>query len=251
MQSAIAPRITTLTHSTIGQKAIVALTGMILWGYTIVHTIGNLQLFAGPEIMNGYAEQIHAMPAVLWGVRVLLLVCLTLHVWMIVRLASRNSEARPIAYKKRRNLKTNPAAIYMLVSGVVLFGFIIFHLMHLTIGNTNLPFDRENVYNNLVLGFRNPWVAGGYLICQLMLAGHLFHGARSLFQSIGVSHPKYDKLKNSAAMLLVAVVIGGNLLIPAAIVLRQVPDETEWVDGKRAFKMGDVDPNAAGAEETH
>lgn len=213
----------TLTRSTVGQKAIVAVTGVILFGFVIGHLAGNLILFAGPEAYNHYAAALKGNPPLLWGTRLTLLVSVVLHISLTMQLARRNATARPQGYRKaRKDLVTTYAARTMVLSGPILLAYIIFHIAHFTAPGVNFghmsdPFDAHNVYENAVLGFRVWWVSAIYIFANAMLGLHLFHGGWSAAQSIGLQSPKYDALKKNFAIGLALFVTCGNIAIPICV----------------------------------
>ena len=223
MQRALA-----LTQTTVGKKALVAVTGAILFGFVIGHLAGNLILLAGPDAYNTYAAGLKGNPPLLWGVRIVLLVSVVVHVAMTMQLARRNAAARPTPYKKpRQDLVTTYAARTMVLSGPLLFAFIAFHIAHFTAPGLSLggEFDPQNVYMNVVHGFRVPWVSAIYIFANILLGLHLYHGGWSLFQSLGANHPKYNRLRKGAAVALALVVAGGNVFIPLAVMGRLIDIE--------------------------
>jgi succinate dehydrogenase / fumarate reductase cytochrome b subunit len=208
-----------LLHQTsVGKKAIVAVTGVVMFGFLVGHMAGNLQVFLGPEKINAYAAFLKGSLPLLWGTRVLLLASVAAHIYYSLVLASEAGSARPRAYAKRENNVTNLAAISMKLSGPTVAIFIIYHLLHLTAGYSPTGAHSEtNVYANVVGSFQIPWLAGLYIVAQLLLGVHLFHGAWSFFQTLGLSHPRYDAFRRTFAVGLTVLIVGGNISIPAAI----------------------------------
>ncbi len=218
MQRALA-----LTQTTVGKKALVAVTGAILFGFVIGHLAGNLLLLVGPEAYNAYAVGLKSNLPLLWGVRITLLVSLVTHVALTIQLAGRNASARPTAYKKpRQDLITTYAARTMVLSGPLLFAYILFHIAHFTAPGLSLggSFDPDNVYMNVVHGFRVPLVSAIYIFANILLGLHLYHGGWSLFQSLGANHPKYNRLRRSGAIGLALLISAGNVFIPIAVMAR-------------------------------
>lgn len=213
----------TLTRSTVGQKVIIAVTGVILFGFVIGHLLGNLLLFAGPEAYNAYAEALKGNPPLLWGTRITLLVSVVLHVSLTMQLARRNAVARRDGYRKpRKDLVTTYAARTMAISGPLLLAYIVFHIAHFTAPGINFghmqdPFDPHDVYSNAVLGFRVWWVSAIYIFANFLLGLHLFHGGWSAAQSMGLQSPKWDALKKNFAIGLALFVACGNIAIPIAV----------------------------------
>ena len=211
-------------EASIGKKAVMAVTGVILFGYVVGHLLGNLQIYSPDhELINRYAAFLHdpSRAGLLWGVRVLLLAAVVLHITASVQLWALKREARPIGYVKKDDVPTAYAARTMMWSGPILAAFIIFHILHLTAGSV-LPLEelgpnQPNVRANVVNGFQQPVVAGFYIFAMVLLAMHLYHGLWSMFQSIGIGNPRFlPGLKRVAAIC--AILIGaGNISIPLAV----------------------------------
>jgi succinate dehydrogenase / fumarate reductase cytochrome b subunit len=210
----------------IGKKVIMAITGLILFGYVIGHLLGNLQIYAtDPEQINRYAAFLHSPANVipLWVIRALLLGAVILHITAAVQLWMQNRTARPEGYRKTTDVPTAYAARTMKWSGFIVGAFIVFHILHLTAGVIpGLPADElgvnaPNVRANLVHGFSNPLVSGFYILAMILLCMHLYHGLYSMFQSLGFSHPKYTpKIKKGAAAVAI-LIAAGNISIPLAV----------------------------------
>jgi succinate dehydrogenase / fumarate reductase, cytochrome b subunit len=207
----------TFYGTTIGKKVAMAVSGLVVVGWLVLHMLGNITIFAGREAVNKYAAILADNPPLLWGQRVVTLVAIAVHIHAAFSLVTRNAGARPVAYKQRKDLATNYAALTMRYGGFTLLAYILYHLAHLTLGVSGNPFVKGDVYNNLVLGFQNPAVAGFYVLAQCALAMHLFHGIWSLTQTLGMEHPKYNALRKQAAAGLTAVIVGGFLAIPIAV----------------------------------
>jgi len=209
-------RVTRFYESTIGKKAIMAVTGLILFGFLIAHMLGNLQIFLGAEVMDHYAETLHGNPALLWTVRIVLLISVLLHIWASVQLSMIKREARPTAYVKRFNVSSSWASRSMMLSGPVVAAFVIFHLLHLTTGTIHPQFVPLHAYENLVNGFLIPF-ALAYIVAMVLVGFHLSHGIWSLFQSLGLSHPRYTPLIKKFAAIFSWVLIAGFLSVPIAV----------------------------------
>ncbi|MBW2223059.1 MAG: succinate dehydrogenase cytochrome b subunit [Deltaproteobacteria bacterium] len=206
-------RALTLHQTTIGKKVIMALSGVIIVGFTIGHFLGNLNLYLGPEAMNGYAEKLQSLPPLVWGTRLVLLFAVAAHIWAAVSLWARNLKARGSRYEKRKDLATDYAARTMYWSGPILFLFVVFHLLHFTI----LPAHPGDVYRNVVEGFQTPAIAGVYIAGNVALGFHIFHGIFSAFQTLGASHPRYDTYRRDAAIAISATITIGNLSFPISV----------------------------------
>ncbi len=206
-----------LYQTTLGKKAVMAVTGFILFGFVVGHLIGNLQIFLPPEKINHYAELLRSAPALLWGARITLLVSVILHVTASVQLWQLQREARPVGYAKKTNMNSTYASRTMLWSGPIIGAFIVYHLLHFTLGSVHPNFDPHNVYNNVIIGFQQVPVALFYIVAMAMLCTHLYHGLWSMFQTLGVSHPRYTPLlKKFAAVFAFSIAIG-NISIPVAV----------------------------------
>lgn len=218
----------TLVSSTIGKKVVMGVTGLIMVGWLTLHMAGNLIVFSGPEAFNHYAHFIQSgfgiEPALLWLMRAFMLAAIGLHIWAAIGLSSRNAGARPVAYQGGFKLRaTNYAARFMLIGGIVLLLFIVFHLLHLTTGSLEGivepdDFAKKRAYRNVTLGLANPATASVYILANLALAAHLVHGVWSGFQTLGLNHPKYETLKRTLTVLFPLLISGGNILIAVAIV---------------------------------
>jgi succinate dehydrogenase cytochrome b subunit len=210
-------RITRFYDSTIGKKAVMAISGLILFGYLIAHMLGNLQFFLGRTVLNHYAETLHANPPLLWTVRILLLFSAVLHIWASIELAVLKNQARPIGYVKRGNVQASLASRTMMWSGPVVLAFIIFHLLHLTTGTVHPQFVPLNAYDNLINGLRVAPVALFYIVSMILVGMHLSHGIWSMFQSLGFSHPKYTPLIKKFAAVFSWLLIAGFISIPLVV----------------------------------
>src|SRR5215831_2326374 len=158
-------RVARFYESTIGKKAIMAVTGLILFGYLIAHMLGNLQIFLGPTIMDHYAETLHGNPPLLWTARIVLLISVVLHIWASIQLTMIKKEARPVAYVKRANVSSSWASRSMMLSGPIIAAFVVFHLLHLTTGTIHPQFVPLHAYENLVNGFLIPF-AIAYIVAM-------------------------------------------------------------------------------------
>lgn len=215
-------------RSSVGKKWTMAVTGIVWMGYVLFHMIGNLKLYISAEEVNKYAEWLRefpepALPAgtFLWLARLGLLVTLLLHVHAAYALTVINYRARPraIRYESRRDyLVANYASRTMRWTGVIVLAFIAYHLTHLTWGWTHPDFIEGDVSHNLIAGFQSWPVALTYIGANIALGFHLFHGAWSLFQSVGVNHPRFNEWRRIFAAVFTAVVLIGNLSFPILIV---------------------------------
>ena len=208
-------------QSTNGQKAVMAVTGAILFLFVIFHMIGNLQVFEGPEQLNFYGSALRRFPEALWAARFVLLFAVILHIWSSIKLAVRKTSARPVGYASRQNTISSYASRTMYWSGPILLAFIIYHLLHLTVGYVHPggPFVEGDVYHNLIAGFQVWYVSLWYIFSMILLGLHIRHGAWSMFQSLGLNHPRHTPILNKAAAALAVIIVVGYISIPISILL--------------------------------
>jgi succinate dehydrogenase / fumarate reductase cytochrome b subunit len=217
MGSAVVPQ--QFYSSTTGKKAAMAVSGCILFLFVVGHLIGNLQIYEGPEKLNRYAALLRSMPALLWGVRTVLLAMVLLHTWSSVQLAGRNIAARPVGYRMKKATGSSYASRTMYWSGPIILAFVIYHLLDFTFGRVNPHFQPGNVYGNVVASFQLIPVAVFYIVAMLLLCLHLYHGLWSMFQSLGIAHPRYTPMLRKGAAVLATLIAAGNISIPLAVLL--------------------------------
>ena len=194
-----------------------ALTGVILTGFVLVHMTGNLLLYLGPEAINAYGEMLQSKPAVVWAARAVLLGSVLLHIWAAATLTLANLSARPVGYRKTAYEASTYASRTMRWGGPLLALFIVYHLLHFTVGSVHPDFVRGDVYHNVVIGFQNPLVAFFYALSMVALSLHLFHGITSMLQTVGLSHPRYNGLRSVIGTAYAAIVTVGNLSFPLSV----------------------------------
>ena len=220
-----------LIETSIGKKAIAALTGVAIYSFALVHALGNLQVFLGREHYNENAAFLQSMPKLVWATRIGLLLALITHIAMVVQIAVGASKARPTRYrseatKSEENFLQATARKMMLLSGLVVFAYITFHILHLTMGVVpSVFYEHGMVFENLVYGMRNPFIAGFYVFSNLLLGLHLFHGAVAIFQTLGLKHPQWDARSKPLALLITAVITCTNVVIPIASLTHLVGGE--------------------------
>jgi succinate dehydrogenase / fumarate reductase cytochrome b subunit len=224
-------RALTLYQTGIGKKAVMAVSGAMLVGFLIAHLLGNLQVFLGPEVLNGYAASLRKIPALLWVARIGLIGAVVAHIWSAVQLIGQNSDARPVEYKVVTPNASTYASRTMRWSGPIVALFIGYHLAHLTFGvgyAAEHPYSHHNVYNNLVYSFRQPVLALVYIVANILVAMHLRHGVWSALQTLGANHRKYNALRERASMAIAGLILLGNVGIPLGILLGAIEptDET-------------------------
>ena len=174
-----------LFNSVVGRKIVMAVTGVILTCFVLGHMVGNLQIFLGPERINAYGRFLHANMELLWPVRIVLLLSVSLHV--------------------------------LVWSGPIVAAFIVYHLLHFTTGTAHPNFIEGDVYHNVITGFQVPAAALFYIVANILLAMHLYHGAWSMFQTLGVNHPRYTPWLKGGAKVFGVVIGLGNCSIPLAV----------------------------------
>ena len=210
----------TLTSS-VALKLGMALTGLVLVGFVCAHLAGNLLLYLGPEVLNAYAQNLHDAPYLLWPARVILLTCLLVHLGCAITLQRRNRKAAG-HYVKRNYRTASFSSRTMLLTGVVVLLFVLYHLAHFTLRITDARFARlghTDVYQMLVLGFQNPAVVFFYLLAMLFLGLHLQHGLSSLLQTLGLNGHRYNRLLSRGGNTLAWVLAFCNMSLPLSIYL--------------------------------
>ena len=207
-----------LYQAYIGKKFVMVLTGVILFGYLVGHLLGNLQAFLGPERMDAYAAFLHSMPNVLWLVRALLLVSVVAHIVASIQLTALKRKARPQGYVKKEAIGSSYASRTMMWSGPIIAAFVVFHILDVTTGVTNTAQYRElHAYENLVYSFRRIPVSIAYIFAMVALSMHLYHGLWSMFQSVGISHPRYTPVIKRLAMWVAILLAAGFISIPISV----------------------------------
>lgn len=228
----------TLYRSSIGKKVVMAVTGIFLVSFLIIHMYGNTKMFYGPEVFNAYAAGLRDFghpvlghEHLLWVMRILLLASIAGHIWSAFALTAQSQKsayANGVSKIKRygqKQRRTGYAAYTMRFGGVVIFLFIIFHLLNFTLGVAGYKpgeFIPEhngvyNAYNNVVVGFQHPLVSGFYILAMIFLGLHLFHGIWSAFQTLGLNNEKYTSTWRGIAILVTAIIILPNIFFPIAV----------------------------------
>lgn len=205
--------------SAVGKKTVMAVTGAIGLGYLIAHVIGNLLVFRGAAKIDAYASFLKSNLGLLWTARAILLVAVIAHIVAAYQLARISQKSRPIGYKRWRPVGSDFASRTMRWTGPIVGIFIVYHLLHFTSGTVHPDFHEGQVYHNVTAGFRVWYVSAFYIVAMLALFGHLHHGAWSMFQSLGLNHPRYNKLVRTLATIITIVVVVGFISIPVAVLL--------------------------------
>ena len=219
--------ISAFCHSSVGRKTIVAVTGMILILFVVGHLLGNLQIYLGPEWINGYSQHLRDLGPLLWMIRAFLLASVILHIYFTILLAIENRRARPEAYRNRNYVKASWASRHMVVSGLVVLAFIIFHLLHFTARKFNPqfpllkldPLNRYDVYSMMVYGFQNVYVSVFYVVGLFLLTLHLTHGSSSFFQSLGFNNERLTPKLAIGGRIFAWLLFVGYTSIPLAVLL--------------------------------
>ena len=211
-------------RSSIGAKHVMAVTGLVLFLFAIVHMLGHLQMFGGQEIYNRYAHFLQDLWEVKWPVRAALLVFLVMHIVTGISLVAKNRAARPVAYAMYKPVLSSSVGRAMAWTGLVVFAFLAFHILHFTLGQVQPgyfhvmdPKDRWDAYSMFVHGFHSPAIYAVYLVGIALLAMHLGHGAASWLQSLGLRHPKYPTDRLGPALAVVLFV--GYMIPPTAVLV--------------------------------
>lgn len=211
-------------RSAIGKKWAMAVSGIVLLGYVLVHMIGNLKMYLGPTELDRYAEWLREFgepffprTVFLWILRTALIAAFAIHIHAAYSLTLMNQRARQRYKSPRDYIAADFASRTMRWTGVIVGLFLVFHLMDLTWGTTNPDFVRGNVYANLVASFERVPVAVVYIVANLALGLHIYHGAWSMFQSLGINSPRWNPARRWFAEIFAAVIVIGNVSFPVMV----------------------------------
>lgn len=220
---------TRLFNSSLGKKYIMAGSGFALFLFVIAHLAGNLQIFLGPEAINRYGHFLQTNMEIVWPARIGLLVLIGLHIWSAIRLSAENKAARPVAYGNYNPTVASYASRTMLMSGLIIFCFIVYHLLHFTVQVQSINFTgqsfvsledpehRHDIYRMMVLGFRNVGVSLFYIIGIGLLSLHLSHGVSAMFQSLGWRRTPYRQMLDRISVFVSVLIFVGYVSIPISI----------------------------------
>jgi succinate dehydrogenase / fumarate reductase, cytochrome b subunit len=219
------PPVIRFYRSAVGKKWVMAVTGVILMGFVVTHLIGNLKFYLSKEEINLYGEALRDIPGhllprtfLLWTIRSVLFLAFVLHLHSAYSLTVINKKARPQGYQSKRDyVAADFASRTMRWTGIIVLLYVVFHLMDLTWGNANAQFVRGDPYNNLVYSLQRPVVAAVYIVANIALAFHLYHGAWSMFQSMGINNPRINKLRRMFATAFAGLILVGNLSFPILV----------------------------------
>jgi succinate dehydrogenase / fumarate reductase, cytochrome b subunit len=231
-------------RSAVGKKWVMALTGIAIMGFVFFHALGNLKVYMGAQDFNHYGEWLRTLlvpflprTIALWLMRAGLVTALVLHIHAAYGLTRMNARARAGGYQQQREWQAaNAASRSMRWTGVIIGLFILFHLADLTWGTVNPDFVRGDVYRNFVATFSRPPVAIIYIVANVALGLHLFHGAWSMFQSLGLNNPRWNSWRRSFALGFAALITAMNVMFPISVMTGQVSAD----DNPDCVKQGDV-----------
>lgn len=235
--------------TTVGRKAITAITGFLLTGFVVVHLIGNLKVLAGQDAINGYAHFLKDLGPLLWVARGGLLTLFAVHIYLALTLALKSRAARSVPYQNPVTIQASPASLTMPWTGLAILAFALFHLAHFTFGwiGTTVAYNRQgalveanylslldaqgrpDVYSMVVAGFREPLVAGMYVVAMALLFVHLSHGIASAFQTLGLNTPRLQPFVTRLSQGLAFVIAAGNIGIVVAVWTGLVPEVVKMV----------------------
>ncbi len=212
-------RLGALWNGLVGQKALMAATGIVLFAFVLGHMLGNLQAFEGRVALNRYAAFLRVEPPLLWTVRIVLLAAVLVHAIAGIQLWLARRGARPVGYRQYEPQVSTPASRTMIWSGFLILGFVVYHLLDLTFGVANPDFRRGDVFHNLVASLGRAVAAIFYVVAVAGLGVHLWHGLWSMFQSLGFSGRAFAPGLRRAAAVLATVLAVGFAAVPLAVLL--------------------------------
>jgi succinate dehydrogenase / fumarate reductase cytochrome b subunit len=214
-------------HSSVAKKIIAAISGIILILFVIGHLLGNLQIFLGPDWINGYSQHLRDLGPILWIIRIFLLTTVIVHIYVTIRLAIDNRRARPEAYIDKQHVKATFASRHMVMSGLIVLAFIIYHIAHFTVRVTDRrfallkadPLNHYDVFSMMVYGFQSIYVSSFYVLGLFLLALHLSHGSSSFFQSLGLNNKTLTPRLAFGGRVFAWLLFLGYTSIPIAVLL--------------------------------
>jgi len=214
----------TLYRSSVGKKALMAVSGILLAGFVLAHMLGNLKMFQGPEAMDGYAVFLKELGypvlpeyGVLWIARIALLAAVGIHALAAFQLWKKSRAARGAAYRKEDSQVFSYASRTMRWGGVIILLFVVYHILHFTTGTVHSDFEYASVYRNVVIGFQSVPVSLFYLVAVGALALHLYHGLWSVFSTLGVQNPRVTRLRRPLATGLSILLFVGYAAVPVGV----------------------------------
>lgn len=210
--------------SSVGRKILMALTGVLMFFFIIIHVVGNSTIYLG--WLNAYAEHLHALPPLVWAFRLVMLTLFVLHVFYGIQLTLENNSAKPVAYAVKNNLRATFASKNMIWTGVIIAVFLVYHLLHFTLHVTNPDISsgvdalgRPDVFHMVVFSFQKVGIVAIYVVAMIALALHLSHGIQSFFQTLGLNTQDLLQSFVKAAAIIAAVLFIGYVSIPIVILI--------------------------------
>lgn len=226
--------VTNVFGSSLGKKYIMAVSGCVLFLFVVAHLLGNLQVFLGPEAINRYGHFLQSNLEIIWPARIFLLLMVTLHIWSAAKLSRENKDARAVPYANWNPTVATYASRTMLMSGLIVLAFIIYHLLDFTVMVKAVNFTgqdftahpefydaqgRHDIFKMMVVGFNNGWVSAFYVFSIGLLCLHLSHGVSAMFQSLGWRNETYRPFLDKLAQVAAWLIFLGYVSIPIAILL--------------------------------
>jgi succinate dehydrogenase / fumarate reductase, cytochrome b subunit len=211
-------------RSLVGQKMLMALSGVVLLGYLVLHMLGNLKVFQGPEHFNAYAENLRLLGApllgrgqALWVVRIVLLIAVGAHIWSAVAVTRASWRARPTGYHRLALVETTYAARTIRWGAVIIVVYVVYHLLDFTFGRVNPGFVPGDVYRNVIASFRVAPIAVAYVIANIVVGLHVYHGVWSGAQTLGLNRAPSDRWRRRGAAGFAVLLTAGYLVVPLAV----------------------------------
>ncbi|MEP7176757.1 MAG: succinate dehydrogenase cytochrome b subunit [Gemmatimonadales bacterium] len=211
-------RVRALWGTSVGKKAVMAVTGLLMVAYLITHVLANLLVFQGPAKINAYSQFLHGTGGALWVARLVLFAAVLLHIVAAVQLTARRRSARPVGYAAGRESQVSTFASRTIRwGGVLILVFLVYHILHFTLGTVHTSFVEGDPYHNVAAGFGNPLVVLFYEVAMVAVGLHLYHGIWSSGRSLGVSPPSPHPIRRQLALALSVIVWAGFAVIPLAV----------------------------------
>lgn len=216
-------RMLALWRTSVGKKAVMAVTGIILVAYLVTHVVANLLVFQGPDKINTYSRFLHGTGAALWLARLVLLAAAVLHIVAAVQLTARRQAARPVGYAGGREAQVSTLASRTIRwGGGLILVFLVYHILHFTLGTVHGSFIEGDPYHNVAAGFTSPLVVTFYELAMAAVGLHLYHGLWSSGRSLGLSEPSPHPIRRQLALALSVLMWAGFTVIPIAAYLGMI-----------------------------
>ncbi len=212
--------------SSVGRKIIVAVTGIVLVKFLLIHLLGNFTIFLGPEGINVYAKGLHSLPPLVWGFRLLMLLIFCIHIYFAIQLTLENRKAKPFGYAINNSQTATFSSKNMIWTGLIILAFVVYHLLHFTfqvtspyfIASANLDmYGRPDVFKMVVLSFQKATITLLYITSLVAILLHLSHGIQSIFQSLGINNDRLMPKIKVFGLALAFLLSFGYISIPAAV----------------------------------